>query len=78
MTAAYAALEAAVVAQPVLFADANQAALTAAVAWQFTQSMLADSVPAAEHPQLVRLSARLEETEAFRKYPPDGPGVPAP
>lgn len=78
LTAAYAALEAEVVAQPVLFADANQPALTAAVAWQFTQSMLADSVPAAEHPQLVRLSARLEETAAFRKYPPDGPGVPAP
>jgi glutathione S-transferase len=77
LTAAYAALEAEVVAHPALFADANQAAVTAAVAWQFTQSMLADSVPAADHPHLARLSARLEDTAPFRTYPPDGPGVPA-
>jgi glutathione S-transferase len=71
LVAAYAALEQAL-------ADAetvSQAAITAAVAWQFTQSMLADSVPASRHPRLTALSARLEDSAVFRKYPPVGPGV---
>jgi hypothetical protein len=37
--------------------------------------MLADVVPAAQHPGLVALSMPLEDTGAFRKYPPLGPGV---
>lgn len=76
LTAAYAALEAEIVARPALFPDASHAALTAAVAWQFTQSMLATIVPAGDYPHLAGLAARLEQTAAFRKYPPDGPGVP--
>lgn len=53
----------------------RQAAITAAVAWQFTQSMIASVVPASDHPNLVRLSSRMEQTPQFLKYPPDGPGV---
>lgn len=76
LLAAYAALEQEVASQPALFAETmTQAAITAAVAWQFTQSMLASLVPAADHPALVALSARLEGSAAFLKYPPDGPGV---
>ncbi|MDQ2820098.1 MAG: glutathione S-transferase [Pseudomonadota bacterium] len=76
LIAAYAALEHEVATRPALFGPAlTQAAITAAVAWQFTQSMLADVVPAASHPALMALSARLEGSAAFLNYPPDGPGV---
>jgi len=76
LSAAYLALEQEVARRPAAFAGpVNQATLTAAVAWQFTQSLLAHIVPAAQHPGLVALSARLEATAAFRKYPPVGPGV---
>ena len=79
LLAAYAALEREVRQRPATFAHArNQASITTAVAWQFTQSMLADQVPAAQHPALAELSARLEQTSPFRKYPPDGPGVAVP
>lgn len=53
----------------------SQASISAAVAWQFTQSLLAAVVPAAKHPALVELSKRLEQSPEFLKYPPDGPGV---
>lgn len=76
LLAAYAGLENEVRRRQPAFSEAcNQAAITAAVAWQFTQSMLADIVPAAEHPALVGLSARMEHTPEFLKYPPVGPGV---
>lgn len=76
LLAAYAALEQEVASRPDAFAaPATQAAVSAAVAWQFTQSMLADVVPAGRHPGLAALSARCEDSAAFRKYPPVGPGV---
>lgn len=78
LLAAYAGLEQEVQARAFGFAQSrSQAVITAAVAWQFTQSMLAAVVPAANHPGLVALSARMEETPEFLKYPPAGPGVPA-
>lgn len=78
LLAAYAGLEAEVQKHPARFAELHsQAGITAAVAWQFTQSMLAAVVPAERHPGLVALSARMEATREFLKYPPDGPGVPA-
>ena len=76
LLAACAGLEQEVQRRKEAFANAHtQASITAAVAWQFTQSMLAKVVPAAKHPGLVELSGRLEQTAEFRKYPPDGPGV---
>ena len=76
LLAAYAGLEKEVERNREAFAGAHtQAAITAAVAWQFTQSMLAAVVPAGRHPGLVELSGRLEQTPAFVKYPPSGPGV---
>ncbi len=75
LLAAYAGLEREVQARPKAFAAMNQASITAAVAWQFTQSLLAAVVPAGKHPGLVALSARMEATPPFLKYPPDGPGV---
>ena len=78
LRAAYAGLEEDVRARRSAFsAPRRQASIAAAVAWQFTQSMLAAVVPAWSHPELVALSARMEDTPQFRKYPPLGPGVPS-
>lgn len=78
LLAAYAALEEQVKQRPALFKGKHsQAVVSAAVAWQFTQSMLAPEVDARRHPALAALSARLEQESEFLKYPPDGPGVPA-
>jgi len=74
--AAFDALEQEVQRRPSTFeGPLNQAAITTAIVWQFTQAMLADVVPAESCPGLVALSARLEATEPFLKYLPDGPGV---
>jgi glutathione S-transferase len=77
MTAAFAALEQLTVAGPAL-ADAslNHATLWSAVAWQFLQSQPAAALAEAEHPHLVALSAHCEALPVFRRYPPQGPGVP--
>jgi len=76
VVAAYAGLEQEVQKRKDAFATGHtQASITAAVAWQFTQSMLAKIVPASKHPGLAELSQRLEQTPEFRKYPPKGPGV---
>ncbi len=53
----------------------NHASISAAVTWQFTQSILADVVLASNHPGLVELSARFEQMPEFQTYPPDGPGI---
>jgi glutathione S-transferase len=77
--AGYAALEAQLVASPAVIAGPpNHASIFAAIAWQFAQSMVAEHVPAASHPQLATLSAKFEELPLFRRWPPDGPGVPTP
>lgn len=54
----------------------SQALISSAVAWQFIQSMLADLIPQSAHPRLGALSARMEQKAEFRRYPPEGPGVP--
>jgi glutathione S-transferase len=74
--AAFAALEKEVQERPATFAGApSHASITAAIVWQFVQSMLAHVVPAPQFPGLAALSDRLEQTEPFRKYPPDGPAA---
>lgn len=78
LLAACAGLEREVAGRQDAFSVASsQATIAAAVAWQFTQSMLAAVVPAEKHPALVALSARVERTPQFLKFPPLGPGVPA-
>ena len=73
---AYASLEREVqTRQPVFAEPRRQASITAAVIWQFTQSMLAPIVVAEKYPGLVALSARMERTPEFLKYSPVGPGV---
>ena len=74
--AAFSGLEAIAQRQDVLFAgNLNQVSITAAVVWQFTQSMLSSVVPESNHPHLVSLSAQLEKSAVFKKYSPVGPGV---
>lgn len=76
LLAAYRGLEQEVARRPSAFGEPrSQVAITAAVAWQFTQSMLAAVVPAGDHPRLAGLSERMESTPQFLKYPPVGPGV---
>lgn len=75
--AACAGLEAHFQEHPELLeADHSQAVIASAVAWKFVQVSLGDLVPARDHPRLAALSERMEATPEFRKYPPDGPGVP--
>jgi glutathione S-transferase len=79
LLAAYAALEQEVHAYPAVFDHDNRhASIIAAIAWQFSHSMLAAELPASDYPGLAQLSARMERSAHFRKYPPDGPGVPGP
>jgi glutathione S-transferase len=76
MLAAYDLLEAELSFHPeIVTATRNQASITTAVVWQFTQSMLASMVPARNYPAMAALSAYLETTPRFLKYPAVGPGV---
>jgi len=75
LISACAGLEREVASRPEAFAGLSHASITAAVAWQFTQSQLASVVPAAQYPSLRALSERLERLPQFQKYPPVGPGV---
>ncbi len=75
LRAAYAGLEEEVRKRPSAFEGFSHAGIATAVAWQFTQAELASVVPAESHPGLLALSARMEHTPQFRKYPPVGPGV---
>ncbi|TFY85485.1 glutathione S-transferase family protein [Pseudomonas kairouanensis] len=47
----------------------DQATLTAAVAWSFSQYTVASVVKAEAFPKLKRLAERLEQHPAFKKYP---------
>jgi glutathione S-transferase len=76
LVAAYAGLERSLHdARALPTAGFSHPTITAAVAWQFTQSMLKDWVPEHSHPQLASLARQLEQTSPFRKYPPLGPGI---
>lgn len=50
---------------------ATQADISAAVAWQFTRSMLGDTVQDSEYPALAALSARMEALQEFVSTPPE-------
>lgn len=56
--------------------DLNHASLWSAVVWQCIRALIPAEVPDDGHPRLDRLSRQLEALPLFRRYPPDGPGVP--
>lgn len=74
--AAYAALEREIRERPLAASvpGITQAGVTAAVAWDFTQRMIPDVVPAAKHPALAAYSSKAEALPAFRAAP-FGPGT---
>lgn len=71
LQAAYAELEALLAARPIDLAGHPplQDGISAAVAWHFTQSVLAEQVPADEHPALVALSRGAEAMPLFQAAP---------
>ena len=56
----------------------RQAGITAAIAWQFVGEVEPGLALSAQHPALAKLAAQLEATEAFKRFPPVGPGVSPP
>ena len=76
LAAAWSLLEEEAQQQPLLAADGSidQAGLTTAVTWQFTQQSLPGLVDAARHPALRDFSARAERLPAFVAAP-HGSGV---
>jgi glutathione S-transferase len=79
LLAAYGALEREVHRKP-LAVDSktiDQAGITSAVAWRFTQMMLPEIVTASDYPALQALSAGAEQLAEFEAFPPVGPGVKA-
>lgn len=71
LRAAYAALETALRDRALRVANGtiDQAGLTTAVAWHFTQQTLPEVVVAADHPNLQDFSARAEQLPAFMAAP---------
>ncbi|WP_321166056.1 glutathione S-transferase [Aquabacterium parvum] len=83
LVAALAGLEQAVARQPEALAPVQgqptrQAGITAAIAWQFVGEVEPSLAVAATHPVLAALAAKMESTEAFKRFPPVGPGVSPP
>jgi glutathione S-transferase len=77
LLAAYGALEIEVRSKPLAVTSEtiSQAGVTAAVAWQFTQMMLPETVIAASYPALQAHGTKAEQLPEFLATPPDGPGV---
>ena len=70
LLAAYGELEQELARRPLAVGpQITQAAVTAAVAWHFTQQMLPEVVPASGFPLLAALSGRAEELPQFRAAP---------
>ncbi len=71
LLAAYDALELELKRRPPAFTSAtiNQAGVSAAVAWQFTQQVLPEMVPAENYPALREFSARVEALPEFTAAP---------
>ncbi len=78
MRAAFAALESLTPAPDATLAegDLDHAALWSAVVWQQLRALIPGELPVAGYPHLSGLSRQCEELALFRRYPPDGPGVP--
>lgn len=71
LLAAYEALESELQRRPLAVASStiNQAGVTTAVAWHFTQHMLPDVVPAASYPSLQAFSGQAETLPEFMAAP---------
>lgn len=71
---AYGALESELVRKPLSLQPIDQAGITTAVVWHFTQRMLPELVQVAAFPVLQRFSLQAEQLPEFRAAP-HGPGT---
>jgi len=71
LLAAYGELERELAANPLQIDGIGQAGISVAVAWTFTQSVLAAQVPAADFPSLVAFAAACEALPVFQSIPCD-------
>lgn len=71
LLAAYGALESELQRRPLAVSSStiNQAGVSAAVAWHFTQQMLPEVVPAARYPILQEISSQAELLPEFKAAP---------
>jgi glutathione S-transferase len=69
LLAAYHALESELLRKPLAIEPINQAGVTTAVAWHFTQMMLPDVVRASDFPALPQFSAKAEQLPEFAAAP---------
>jgi hypothetical protein len=71
LLAAYQILETDLIARPLSVTSAaiNQAGVSVAIAWHFTQQMLPEVVPAANYPVLREFSAKAEALPEFMAAP---------
>ena len=69
LLAAYGGLESELARRPLSLQPINQAGVTTAVAWHFTQMMLPQLLDAASFPALQKLSARAEQLPEFMAAP---------
>jgi len=65
LLAAYHALESELLRKPLAIEPINQAGVTTAVAWHFTQMMLPDVVRTSDSPALQQFSAKAEQLPEF-------------
>jgi len=71
LLAAYGELERELAARPLAVDGLGQAAISVAVAWTFTQSVLGPQVPAADFPSLAAFAAACETLPVFQAIPCD-------
>jgi glutathione S-transferase len=73
LRAAYGDIETALTARPLAVSPdgLGQGALTVAVAWTFSQSVVSEQLPAAEFPHLAAHAAACEALDVFRAIPCD-------
>ncbi len=69
LLAAYHALESELLRKPLAIEPINQAGVTTAVAWHFTQMMLPDVVRTSDSPALQQFSAKAEQLPEFAAAP---------
>jgi glutathione S-transferase len=56
--------------------ELTHATLWPAIVWQGTRALIPAELPPERYPRLDQMSRHFETTPLFRRYPPDGPGVP--
>ena len=75
LTSALDALEREIQHSPSLFSTINHASIASSIAWRFMETQVIEATKQDHYPSLSALSAGMENSPIFKKYPPLGPGV---